>query len=45
MRIEIGSLDGAITEKLKRVEAFLKLAGDGGDQHQPFGYKVVQSSS
>jgi 2-dehydropantoate 2-reductase len=28
MRIEIGSLDGAITEKLKRVEAFLKLAGD-----------------
>ncbi len=28
MRIEIGSLDGAITEKLKRVEAFLKMAGD-----------------
>lgn len=28
MRIEIGSLDGAITEKLRRVEAFLKLAGD-----------------
>ena len=28
MRIEIGSLDGAITEKLKKVEAFLKMAGD-----------------
>ncbi|HSP48235.1 MAG TPA: ketopantoate reductase family protein [Clostridiaceae bacterium] len=28
MRIEIGSLDGAITERVKRVEAFLKLAGD-----------------
>lgn len=28
MRIEIGSLDGAITEKLKRVETFLKMAGD-----------------
>jgi 2-dehydropantoate 2-reductase len=28
MRIEIGSLDGTITEKVKRVEAFLKLAGD-----------------
>lgn len=28
MRIEIGSLDGAITEKVKRVEAFLKYAGD-----------------
>ena len=28
MRIEIGSLDGQITDKVKRVEAFLKLAGD-----------------
>lgn len=28
MRIEIGSLDGQISEKVKRVEEFLKFAGD-----------------
>jgi len=28
MRVEIGSMDGEITEKVKRVEAFLKTAGD-----------------
>ena len=28
MRIEIGSLDGEITENVKRVEAFLKLGGE-----------------
>ncbi|OCB01076.1 ketopantoate reductase family protein [Clostridium beijerinckii] len=28
MRIEIGSLDGKVTEQVKKVESFLKLAGD-----------------